>query len=69
MRQTFTLRRTRDGVVTFKYGRYVESFDVEMLGAYETYERIRYAAITAGLSLNDETMAELLREAKGLLDD
>jgi len=56
-------------VVTFKYGRYVESFDVEMLGAYETYERIRYAAITAGLSLNDETMAELLREAKGLLDD
>ena len=35
-------------VVTFKCGRYVESVDVEVLGMVETWERLKWAAITCG---------------------
>jgi hypothetical protein len=54
------------GVVTFKYGRYVESFDIRDLGFLQTYERIKFAAITAGLPLTEETLEDLFREVKGL---
>jgi hypothetical protein len=65
-RRTFTLRRTGSTVV-FKSGDYVESFDVEVLGAYQTWERIKWAAFTSGVSLSDVVLEELLLEARGLL--
>jgi hypothetical protein len=57
----------RNKVVTFRYGRYIESFDIQDLGVYETYERVKYAAITAGLKLSEDTLEKLLREVRGLL--
>jgi hypothetical protein len=57
----------RDKVVTFRYNRYVESFDISLLGMYETYERVKYAALTAGLPLNETTLEQLLREVRGLV--
>lgn len=62
-RESFKLDN-KNGTVTFKYGSFVESFDIEFLGPYDTFERIRYAAITAGISLSDETLEQLLREVK-----
>jgi hypothetical protein len=61
----YTLR-ARNGVVTFKTGRYVESFDIRDLSIYESWERIRFAALTAGITLNEDTVTKLLREVKGL---
>jgi hypothetical protein len=66
MKKSIVLRRNRDGTVTFRSGRYVEHIDVRMLGMLETYEAIRYAAVTAGVSLTDDLLAELLREARNL---
>jgi hypothetical protein len=57
----------RKGVVTFTYGRYVESFDIRGLGMYEVYERIRFAALTAGLPLSQDSLEQLLREVKRLV--
>lgn len=66
MKATITLRRNRDGTVTFKYGRYVESFDVEGKGLYETYEAIKWIAVTAGISLSESDLQDLYQEARGL---
>ena len=60
---SYTLTR-KGSVVTFKCGKYIESFDVEMLGWYETYERVKYAAITAGVSLNEDTIEKLMKEVR-----
>jgi len=65
-KQVFTLRRNRDGTVTFKTGRYRESFDARDKGLYETYEYIKMLAVTAGMSLSQELLEDLLREARGL---
>ena len=67
-RKTFSLRRLRSGVVVFRYGSYIESFDVEVIGPLQTYERNKWAAITAGLQLNQDTLDDLMREAKGLIE-
>lgn len=56
----------RDKVVTFRYRGYVESFDISNLGMYETYERVKYAALTAGLRLDHSTLEKLLREVRRL---
>jgi len=65
-KKSFTLRRNKDGTVTFRCGRYVESFDARDKGLLETYEYIRVAAVTAGLSLSEESLADLMREVRGL---
>lgn len=57
---------SHNGTVTFRYGRYVESFDIRDLGFLQTYERIKFAAITAGLPLTEQTLEDLFREVKGL---
>jgi hypothetical protein len=57
---------SHNGTVTFRYGKYVESFDIRDLGFLQTYERIKFAAITAGLPLNEDTLQDLFREIKGL---
>lgn len=67
-KKQFLLTRSTKGIVTFQYGKYIESFDVEVVGIYETYERIKWAAITAGLTLTEETMEQLTQEARGLLE-
>ena len=69
MKTTFTLRRNRDGTATFRYGRYVEHIDPRHLGLMQTYEAIKYAAITAGLPLTEETLLDLMQTARGLKDD
>lgn len=68
MIKKYQLTRTKNGVVTFKFEGYIESFDVQVLGVYETYERIRWAAITAGITLTEVSMEQLLLEARGLLE-
>lgn len=66
VKRSFTVRRHVDGTVTFKSERYIEHIDVRHLGLLETYEALKYAAITAGLSLNEHTLEELFRLARGL---
>jgi hypothetical protein len=63
---TVRLRANADGTATFRFGNYVEHFDAANLGLLETYERCRYAAVAAGLSLTPERLEELMRAAKGL---
>lgn len=65
-RKTFTIKRHGDGTVTFRSGRYVENIDIRYKGMLETYEAIKYAAISAHIVLNQDTLEEVLREAKGL---
>lgn len=67
--KTFNIRRNRDGTITFRFGRYVEHIGIEGKGFLQIYESIKYAAITAGLSLTDSHVEELLREVQGLTDD
>lgn len=66
MKRSFTLRRNSDGTVTFRSGKYIEHFDPREKGLMETYEHIRIAAVTAGLSLSQPLLEELLHEARGL---
>ena len=68
VKASIVLRRNKDGTATFRYGRYVESFDVEGKGLYETYEAIKWIAITAGIELSDGVLEEFFREARGLVD-
>lgn len=70
-KKSFSVRRNADGTVTFKTrkpnGRwYYEHIDVQHKGMLETYDAIRYAAVTAGLSLSEPLLEDLLREARGL---
>ncbi len=65
MRRSYSLRRSGH-VVTFKAGRYIEAFDVSVLGIFDTAERIKWAAITCGIRLNEQTLHDLLLEARGL---
>jgi hypothetical protein len=70
-RKSFILRRNADGTVTFKTrkpnGRwYVEHFSTDDKGLLQTYEYIKAAAVTAGISLSEPLLEELLREAQGL---
>lgn len=63
--------RNADGTATFRTighnGRpYVEHIDTRDLGMFQTYERLKYAAITAGMSLSEQTLHDLFRIAKGL---
>jgi hypothetical protein len=60
------VKRHVDGTVTFKFGRYIEHIDMRHLGLFESYEALKYAAITAGLSLSEEPLEELFRIARGL---
>lgn len=69
MKKTFTIRRNKDETITFRYGGYVEHLGIEGKGMLQIYEGIKYAAITAGLSLTEETLEELLRESQGLAGD
>ncbi len=65
-RRNYTLRVHKDGTITFKSGRYVEHIDIRFIGYLETYERLKIAALTAGFSLKESTLEELLKEARGL---
>lgn len=65
-RRNYSLRVNRDGTVTFKSGRYVEHIDIRWIGYLETYERLKLAALSAGFSLSQSTLEELLKEARGL---
>lgn len=68
MRRTLTLKRHKDGTVTLRCPetRYVEHIDASGKGYMETYEAVRFAAITAGFSPTADDLMELFREAKGL---
>jgi hypothetical protein len=67
-KKTFTIRRNKDGTVTFRTKTFVEHFDGRDKGMLETYEYIKTLAVTAGISLNQETLEELLRDVRGLND-
>ena len=67
-RKTLDVRRNKDNTVTVRFGDYVEHFDISTKGMYETYEYIKYAMISAGLSPDGETLEELLREVKQLTE-
>lgn len=71
MRHDFTLRPNADGTATFRARRpdgrrYVEHFDVRDKGLVETYEAIRWSAVTAGLPLGEDMLEDLMREVRGL---
>jgi hypothetical protein len=71
VKRTLSVRRNRDGTVTLRAAlpdgrKYVEHFDVESKGLLETFESVRFAALTAGLHLSDRSLEDLLREARGL---
>lgn len=58
-----TVRVTRAGnTITVRVGRYSESFDTSLMERAEAYDRIKWAAITAGATLNDISVLEILRE-------
>lgn len=57
------VRVTKAGkTITVRIDRYTESFDTTMMSRSEAYDRIRWAAITAGAPLNEETVIRILRE-------
>jgi len=68
-RKTLVLRKNKDGTVTLRCPEthYVEHIDVSNKGFMETYDAVRFAAITAGFHPTDEDLQELFREAKGLI--
>jgi hypothetical protein len=59
-KKTFTLRSNADGTITFRYDRYVEHF--ERKGPFDTYENIKWAAISAGINLDEHTLTQLYQE-------
>jgi hypothetical protein len=66
IKKVVSLRRYADGTVEFRAGSYRETIDAANLGDWETYEWIKWAAITAGISLTEEYLEELFREARGM---
>ena len=48
-------------MVSVKVGRYRESFDIEFLSREEVIDRALWAVRTARVSIEDETILELLR--------
>jgi hypothetical protein len=58
-----TVRVTRSGnTISVRVGAYVEAFDTTLMTRADAYDRIKWAAITAGASLNDVSVLEILRE-------
>lgn len=66
MKKEIEVKRYKDGTARVKIGRYVEVIDARNLSLYETYDAVRWAAITGGMPLNDETAEEMMRVARGL---
>jgi hypothetical protein len=64
MKATVSLRRNRDGTATFKYGGYVESFEINGKERDEVYEHIRWIAITAGIPLSKEVLLDMYKETR-----
>lgn len=60
-KQTIKVRRNADGTATVRIGRYVEHLMAQYMSPYELYEALRYACITAGIPVSDETTTELYR--------
>ena len=58
--RVLTLKRNEDGTVTIQSGRYREHVDVRFKGPFDTYEAIKWAIITAGFSLPEEEIEELV---------
>jgi hypothetical protein len=66
LRKEIEVKRYKDGTARVRIGRYVEIIEVANLSLYETFDAIRWAAITGGLPINDETAEEMMRVARGL---
>jgi len=57
------VRVTKSGrTITVRVDRYTESFDTTLMDRAEAYDRIKWAAITAGANLNELSVLEILRE-------
>jgi hypothetical protein len=67
MKRSYSLRLNKDGTITFRSGTYIEHF--EMQGLTETYDRVKYAAVCADISLNEATLERDLKELLGKRSD
>lgn len=65
MKATVSVRRS-GSALTLRCGRYRESFDTTFMGPFQLADSVRWSLITSGLSLPQETVDRILREA-GLL--
>jgi hypothetical protein len=68
---TLTIKRlrvtkSREGVLTVKVNRYVETIDPRELNRGEMFERLRWACVTGGVEVENETIYEIMR-ANGLM--
>lgn len=67
MKRALSIRKNRDGTATIRAtapGRcYVEHIGVEGKTPYEAYDTIRWAVITAGFSVEEHDLAEMVRAA------
>jgi hypothetical protein len=72
-RQSFIVRRNADGTATFRVRRenrsdYIEHFDPRIQGPVQTWEQLKWAAVTAGFGLSDDMLEQLMREVRGLTE-
>lgn len=66
MRKQLRVTRNKDGSLTVKVNRYIESVDPRHLSRDELVDRVKWIAVTGGLSLEQETVRDMLR-ANGML--
>jgi hypothetical protein len=52
-----------DGTLTLRRDRYIETIDLREKSPFERYEAIRWAALTAGVQLDEDHLAELVWRA------
>jgi len=59
------VRKNADGTATIRVGRYVEHLDAH-LSPMEAFDAVKWALVTAGVPLSDDTTEEIWRIARGL---
>lgn len=67
MRRTLSVKKNADRTLTIRASAqgssYVEHFTLDSKGPYEVFEAAKWSLITAGFSVDEEELAEMVRVA------
>lgn len=64
-KKSFTIRKSKNGIVTIKSGGYIESIDVRDKTPPQKFERIRWAILTAGFAFTED-VEKMVRKELGM---
>ena len=63
---TYSVRKNADGTMTFRAGRYVEAISTTGKTPVELAVVLRWAAVTAGISVKEEDITRTIQGLKGV---